>query len=121
MEIVDANIILRYLLNDNKTFAKTSGEILEQNEIHVPFEVLAEVVYVLEKVYKVPKKNIHEALSTLIRYPNIQTNNKDIFIQAIYIFQSMNIDFVDSLLVAYNHQTNATIYTYDKKLKKLCK
>lgn len=120
MKIADANIILRYLLNDHETFSKEAISIIEENTIHLPFEVLAEVVYVLEKVYNVPRLNIHNALKVLIDYPNLQTNNKAIFINAIEIFHTHSIDFVDSILIAYNHQTNATIFSFDKKLKKLC-
>jgi len=71
-------------------------------------------------VYNVPRLNIHNALKILIDYPNLQTNNKAIFINAIEIYNTYNIDFVDSILIAYNHQTNATIFSFDKKLKKLC-
>ena len=120
MKIADANIILRYLLNDNELFSKEAINIIEENLIHIPFEVLAEVVYVLEKVYNIPRSKIQHALKILINYPNIQTYNKDIFINAIEIFDEHNIDFVDSILIAYNHQTNATIFSFDKKLKKLC-
>lgn len=50
MNIVDANIILRYLLEDIPELAEKAAEILENNEIFIPNEVFAEVVYVLEKV-----------------------------------------------------------------------
>ncbi|MDZ7775731.1 MAG: PIN domain-containing protein [Bacteroidales bacterium] len=49
IEIIDANIILRYLLNDHEGFSKKSVKIIEQMDIFLPFEVCAEVVYVLEK------------------------------------------------------------------------
>jgi len=54
MEIVDANVVLRYLLSDNIRFFKKSKQILETHNVFLPFEVTAEVVYVLEKVYEVP-------------------------------------------------------------------
>ena len=78
MEIVDANIILRYLLNDNETLSVESRKIIEEKTIHIPFEVCAEVVYVLEKVYAVPRNQIEKALTLLINYPNISTNNNKI-------------------------------------------
>ena len=53
MKIVDANIILRYLLNDTEELAIKATDILENNKVLVPNEVIAEIVYVLEKVYKV--------------------------------------------------------------------
>lgn len=66
MEIVDANVVLRYLLKDHKTFYPKSKKIIEQKEVHIPTEVAAEIVYVLEKVYKVPKTKISDALLELL-------------------------------------------------------
>ena len=121
MEIVDANIILRYLLNDYEIFSVKSRKIIEEKTIFIPFEVCAEVVYVLEKVYSVPRDQIEQALILLINYPNISTNNNQIAKQALEIFCKENIDFVDSILVAYNHIEAYTIHSFDKKLNKLCK
>jgi predicted nucleic-acid-binding protein len=54
MQIIDANIILRYLLKDNPVlFNKAAGIIEGNKEIFIPNEVVAETVYVLEKVYGV--------------------------------------------------------------------
>lgn len=58
MEITDANIILRYLLKDNADFFLKARNIIEKNKIFIPVEVCAEVVYVLEKVYKIPRVKI---------------------------------------------------------------
>ena len=44
MRFVDANVILRYLLDDDPQLAEKAAKILEQGQVHVPFEVMAEVV-----------------------------------------------------------------------------
>ncbi len=57
MEVVDANVILRYLLGDveelyrqaEKIFAKA---ISGKRKLFIPRTVVAEVIYVLSKVYK---------------------------------------------------------------------
>ena len=50
MSIVDANIILRYLLDDHTELSPRAAEILEQETPILPIEVACEVVYVLQKV-----------------------------------------------------------------------
>lgn len=65
MKIVDANVVLRYLLNDTEPLAEIATEILENNEVFVPTEVVAENVYVLEEFYKVKRETI---ASTLIEF-----------------------------------------------------
>lgn len=121
MEIIDANLVLRYLLNDHKIFSEKSAKILENNNVHFPFEVCAEVVYVLEKVYNVPRKNIQDALITLIDYPNITTTDKPVLKEALKIYCIQNVDFVDSILISYNHLSGAVIHSFDNKINKLCK
>ena len=121
MEIIDANIVLRYLLNDHKVFSKKSVKILESNSVQLPFEVFAKIVYVLEKVYSVPRKNIQNAMILLMEYPNITTPDERILKAALKTYADDKIDFVDSLLVAYNHISGAIIHSFDKKLNSLCK
>jgi predicted nucleic-acid-binding protein len=119
MKIVDANIILRYLLNDQAELFDKAVQIIDNNDVFVPFEVMAEVVYVLEKLYRVPRTDIRMSLEMLISYPNISFTNQEILLQAILLYKEKRIDFVDSLLIAYNHVENYKIYTFDKKLEKL--
>jgi len=101
MEIVDANVILRYILNDNEDFSETSAKILENHTIYIPFEIVAEVVYVLEKVYGVKRREIHSSISDLVAYPNIDTYDSGILSEALSLFKSSQLDFVDTLIFAY--------------------
>ena len=121
MEIIDANIILRYLLNDHEQLSKRSVSIIENRNIHFPFEVCAEVVYVLEKVYNVPRKDITNSLTILLDYSNISTSDSIVLKKALNIYSDKNIDFVDSILIAYNHISGIKIHSFDRKINKLCK
>lgn len=78
MEIIDANYILRYLLNDMEEQYQQACSIIENKSIFIPGEIIAEVVYVLQKVYKIPNKDIVKSLSMLLRYDNIKINDIDI-------------------------------------------
>ena len=51
MVMLDANMILRYLLNDNQEMADIAEQYLNDGDVSVTIEVLAEVVYVLKGVY----------------------------------------------------------------------
>ena len=58
MLLIDANAILRYVLNDNSDMAGKVHELIKNNKVTIRFEVMAEVVYVLNKVYKLPRNEI---------------------------------------------------------------
>jgi predicted nucleic-acid-binding protein len=120
MRFIDANVILRYLLEDDSVLSKKAAIILEQNDVHVPFEVLAEVVYVMQGVYKVSRLTISDILSRFLLLPTISTHNTPVAIEALRLYAEIGFDFVDSLLCGYSRIDGVNVETFDKKLKKCC-
>lgn len=118
MLIVDANIVLRYLLLDNLELAEKASEIIENNNIFIPFEVIAEVVYVLEKVYRIERAEICRSIKELLEDENIHTYDSDILNKALEIFSSKKIDFVDTLLCGYSLVRGDEVKTFDNKINK---
>lgn len=119
MVIIDANVVLRYLLDDIEEQAVKATEILENHQVYIPNEIIAEVVYVLEKVYKIERLQIRKSLDDLISYDNIQVDNEIIIQNALELFAKRRLDFVDTLLFAYNKVEKYEVATFDEKLKKL--
>jgi predicted nucleic-acid-binding protein len=119
MNIVDANIILRYLLQDATQFIDQARDKIENYNIFIPNEVIAEVVYVLEKVYKVDRPLIYDSLQNLLSYDNITTHDKSILVESLKVYSEIKIDFVDSLLFSYSKIGGHTVFTFDKKLNQL--
>jgi predicted nucleic-acid-binding protein len=102
MRIVDANIILRHLLDDDPQLSEKASKILERDSVHAPFEVIAEVVYVMQGVYGVPRTEVSSTLCQFFKLPNITTNNTRVVVEALDLYASMGLDFVDALLCAYH-------------------
>lgn len=119
MTIADANILLRYFLADIQELYERSKEILEHEEIYLPFEVIAEIVYVLEKVYSAGRKDILETLSGLLKYPNIETVDAEVLEAALQCYSDTGLDFVDALLWGYRTAKGYAVYSFDKKLNRL--
>lgn len=113
--LVDANIILRYLLQDDDKMFQESKRIIDNGAEALP-EVLADVVYVLMKVYAVGRHEISEALRTMLS--EVQVNNSAVIDKALELFGENNLDFVDCILLAYNQVENMSVQTFDKQLKK---
>ncbi len=121
MEIVDANILLRYLLKDHDKMHMVAKSIIEHRKVFIPNEVIAETVYVLEKVYDIPRSKIQTAISTLLEYDNLELTTKELLKEALSLYSIKKLDFVDSILLAQNHIYKHTIHTFDKKLIALLK
>ena len=112
---VDANIILRFFLADNEEMFKKSKEIL-RNNVYISNEILAEVIYVLEKFYKVERNVIFDRLYKLMVLKNVFNFDKQFVLKALEIYNEIKLDFVDCLLCAYSEVDE--IKTFDKKLIK---
>ncbi|ASA95787.1 MULTISPECIES: PIN domain-containing protein [Anoxybacillus] len=121
MKIVDANIVLRYLLNDHDDLSAKAAMIIENNKVLLPNEIVVEVVYVLEKVYRVKNDEICDTLLELFKYDNIDVDDMEILEEALILFRERRLDFVDTLLYAYNKVKGYQVYTFDKKLNQLLK
>ncbi len=118
MIIIDANVVLRYLLLDHPEFSGKASKIIEENLVFIPFEVVAEIVYVLEKVYKVGRKEISISVSQLMKSNNITTNDIDILEKAFEVYSNINIDIVDSILCGYSIVRGDEVITFDRKINK---
>jgi predicted nucleic-acid-binding protein len=118
MKIVDANVILRYLLDDVENLADKATEIIDNNNVKILNEVLAEVIYVLEGVYELDRDEIRDVLLKFIELETIFLENKRVVIEALKKYSEIKLDFVDCLLYAYYKVNSDKIYTFDKKLNR---
>ncbi|KPA09188.1 pilus biogenesis protein [Candidatus Magnetomorum sp. HK-1] len=118
MKIIDANIVLRYVLNDHKELSPKAAEIIENQLVVLPIEAACEVVYVLKKVYHVDKSDIEDKLSKLVNEGLIDLDKPDVFLKALECFATKSFDFVDTLLWAYHAVEQHDIITFDEKLSK---
>ena len=71
MKKVDANILLRYILNDHKELSLKAKEIIDGQAVEIPIEVLCEVIYVLSGHYDIDKKSISTELKRFLIKLNV--------------------------------------------------
>ena len=110
-------MILRYLLNDNENMRETTKKYLCAGNVWITLEVAAELVYVLNGVYKLERKAIAEKI---IRFLNVADCKESAVLQlALNTYALHNLDFVDCILYAYNEVKGIEIATFDKKLLRL--
>jgi predicted nucleic-acid-binding protein len=118
MVIFDTNAILRYVLQDNASMADAVEKELALNSCLLPMEVIAEMVYVLSKVYKIDRATIAETIEGLMKINHVWILYPEVVSCAIWKYASTKLDFIDCLLVGYAKTENYTVYTFDKELKK---
>lgn len=119
MSLVDANVVLRYLLDDHAELSPRAAEILEQQQVTLPIEAVCEVVYVLQKVYEVDRDTISRQLARLVTEQWVQMEKPGVFLRALECFRRRGLDFVDCLFWGYHVEEQQPIVTFDEKLHKL--
>ena len=119
MIVLDTNYILRFLIKDNDDMYDIAKEAIKNNDCFIDNEVLAEVVFVLMKVYNTSKSDIKNILVKFLSFENIILNSKPTILKALELFDEKNIDFVDTILCAKSKKYE--VKTFDKKLNKCIK
>jgi len=119
MLIIDANAILRYILYDNTDMADRVRDLISKNKITIRYEVMAEVIYVLEKVYSTPRSEIVESIKIFLEFPNVETETEKVLLFALETYADIKIDFVDCVIYAFKVLCGHDVFTFDKKLNSL--
>ena len=113
MHILDANAILRYLLNDIEDQAAEVADAIREGAMTTT-EVIAEVVYVLSGYYGQPRSEVSWNIHCILL--DISVENVKALRYAMGVFNMTSLDFVDCLMVAYHKVLGMDILTFDKKL-----
>ncbi|MEW6087234.1 MAG: PIN domain-containing protein [bacterium] len=119
-KIIDANVILRFFLGDDEEkFLKAKVFIQKvefgEEEILLGELVFAEVIWVLDKVYKIPRKEIVDKLSKFISYKGVKTIlTKDIFLESLKLYAVHSIDIQDIFLFVLSKTEDSFVITFDK-------
>ena len=114
--MIDANVILRYLLNDHAEMSLTARTLISFGNVYTKPEIISEVVYVLKRVYQIDKGDIKNFIHALLN--DISCNEPECVLLAIDIYASVSLDFVDCLLIAYHRINHENIFSFDQKLNK---
>ncbi len=125
MKFIDTNIFIRFLTNDIPDKASACEKIFreaeEKNESLFTTEmVIAEIIWVLESYYELPKKQVQEMVEKILITPFLLCPQKDLILNALSLYSDKNIDYID----AYNasilrEQGIKEVYSYDRHFDKI--
>ncbi|GLS28594.1 Predicted nucleic-acid-binding protein, contains PIN domain [Mesorhizobium albiziae] len=113
--IVDTNVLVRSVMRDDEQQARAAEEILKQAElIAVALASLCEFVWVLAKVYRLPRTDIATALRALLNIGNLVVNRPAV--EAGLSILEAGGDFADGV-IAYegNWLGGETFVSFDKQ------
>lgn len=116
MVLIDTNVLLRFLLQDHKTLSKQANDIIDEHDVVCLNGVVYEVIHVLQSVYQIERQTIADKLLILFENEIIFGENKAVIIQALTVYQTTSMDFIDCLLIAYQVIDKKRVFSFDKKV-----
>jgi predicted nucleic-acid-binding protein len=118
---VDANILIRHLTGDPPDLAARATRFLQEaDELLLPDLIVAEVVYVLESYYEVPRARVAEITRTILAFDAIRVVDRDLLLRAIEVYQVDHLDFADAYLVASAEVTGVdAVASFDQAIGRM--
>jgi len=120
----DTNTIVRYLVADNPALHGKAKEFFDRVKhggvkAVILESVIAECMYVLTKIYKVPRDRAAGSLIDILRYKGIANDDQQELIRALTLCSEQGLDIVDCILCAKAASTEDHLFTFDADLNKL--
>ena len=88
--------------------------------LYLPDLILAETVYVLQSVYRVPRPEVAALTRAVVSSRNITTDDPALLIRAIDIYEHHRLSFADAYLIALAEpDPDSSIMSFDKGIDKV--
>jgi predicted nucleic-acid-binding protein len=116
MTAVDTNILVRFLVKDDRAQYESASEIFRSNEVFIPRTVVLETEWVLRHVYEFSSDEILGSFKRLFGLSNIHTEDFQIMAEAVSMAEN-GLDFADALHLASSKGVEKFV-SFDKALVK---
>lgn len=118
--LLDTNLIIRFLVNDNPQKVSRVEKLLsDENNTNILLDtIVAEIIWVLSSYYSLKKSEVIEKISALIHLDTIDCNAV-LLNKALSIWEENNISYIDSYLISVAKLGNIPLFSYDNKLKSI--
>lgn len=118
---VDTDILIRYLTGDDAKKQAAAAALFDQVSsgellLMAPDTVISDAVFVLSspKLYNLPRTQVRDLLTALLRNPNFKVQNRSLLLHALFLYADCNLDFGDVILIVSMRRAKCTIlYSFD--------
>lgn len=113
---LDTNVVLRFLLDDVPEQTIKAKNIISKNKVYVTDVVVVEIIYVLEKVMLLPRKDITKLLTDFLGFSNV-VHNPYFLVESIELYEhSPSLSIVDCYVAEEAKAYKNKLVTFDKRL-----
>jgi predicted nucleic-acid-binding protein len=121
MSFVDTNVLVRHLTGDPVDLAaRATAFLADAEELYLADVIVAETIYVLESFYKAPRRQVADAIRSLIAMDTVITVDPAMLLRAAEVYELDRIDFAEAYLVALAESTGVnTVASFDKAIDRV--
>ena len=122
---LDTNVVIRYLVQDDKKQSAAATRFIEKSLTtdapgYINHITLCEIVWVLQRCYGVTKQQVRDIIEGLLTTKQLNAENAEVAWKALRAFDAKNTDFCDALIGQVNiHSGCEYTVTFDKKAASL--
>jgi predicted nucleic acid-binding protein len=100
--------------------ARATRFLAEANELLLVDLIVAEVVYVLESFYEVPRAQVAESVRSIIAFGAVTVLDEAILLRAIEVYEVYGLDFAEAYLVASAESSGiGTVASLDRSIDRV--
>lgn len=118
---LDTNIVIRHLTGDPPEQARRAATFLADAEELVLVDlVLAEIVYVLESFYELPRAKVATLARAVLGFGPVVVGDPDLLYRAVEVYEKDRIDFAAAYLVACAERDGADVVaSFDRSIDRV--
>ncbi len=121
MKALDTNVLIRFLVRDEKRQAEAVYKTFKQAEsdnelLFIPLLVLLETVWVLESVYKIKRQDVLDSIYALLLMPILEFESQSTIMSFVSSARETKTELSD-LLIAHSAKSAGceSVLTFDKQ------
>ena len=118
---VDTNILVRHLVGDPPAMAARATEYLRSEDaLLVADLVIAESIYVLESFYEVDRRDIANAMRSLLSLETVIVVDRSLLLRSLEVYEHDRLDYAEAYLVSCAETTGvARIASFDRAIDRV--
>jgi predicted nucleic-acid-binding protein len=118
---VDTNVLIRHLTGDPPDQARRATDFLARTEpLWLADLVVAELVYVLESVYRVGRDEVAQLARSIVISDRMLVSDLPLLLRTIEVYERHHLAFADAYLVASAERSGVGIVvSFDKRISKV--
>lgn len=122
---LDTNILVRYLAQDDPIQSRKAtdlfeGRLAKQNPGFISIVVMVETVWVLDRAYRLGRREIAAAIERILQTDVLVVENEQHVFTALVAFRDARASFSDAIIAALGEKSGCSYtFTFDRKAARL--